>query len=200
MRLAALSALLALLVPGVVSAQWTNRYPKLAGYSHHVYVEGFELPLLVAGPTDPAPSPDGRTIAISARGWIWLLDTETGVARRATSVKPTAGLRGIRTAAGSRSCATTPSGSRSGRLTSRPVRRRCSSKMNPSFSTRRGRPTERPSTSVPPPRVISTSGACRSKPANPRALRSAAVWRYGRSRSPMDPSPICPRGGPLRTR
>ena len=89
MRLAALSALLALLVPGVVSAQWTNRYPKLAGYSHHVYVEGFELPLLVAGPTDPAPSPDGRTIAISARGWIWLLDTETGVARRATSGRET---------------------------------------------------------------------------------------------------------------
>ena len=88
MRLAALSALLAL-VPGVVSAQWTNRYPKLAGYSHHVYVEGFELPLLVAGPTDPAPSPDGRTIAISARGWIWLLDTETGVARRATSGRET---------------------------------------------------------------------------------------------------------------
>ena len=88
MRLAALSALLAL-VPGVVSAQWTNRYPKLAGYSHHVYVEGFELPLLVAGPTDPAPSPDGRTIAISARGWIWLLDTETGVARRMTSGRET---------------------------------------------------------------------------------------------------------------
>ena len=84
MRLAVLSALLAL-VPGAVSAQWTNRYPKLAGYNHHVYVEGFELPILVAGPTDPAPSPDGQTIAIAARGWIWLLDTETRVARRVTS-------------------------------------------------------------------------------------------------------------------
>ena len=84
MRLAVLSALLAL-VPGAVSAQWTNRYPKLEGYNHHVYVEGFELPILVAGPTDPAPAPDGRTIAIAARGWIWLLDAETGVARRVTS-------------------------------------------------------------------------------------------------------------------
>lgn len=84
MRLAALSALL-VLVPGVVAAQWTNRYPKLDGYNHHVYVEGFELPTLVAGPTDPAPSPDGTTIAIAARGWIWLLDAETGVARRVTN-------------------------------------------------------------------------------------------------------------------
>ena len=84
MRLIALSALLAF-VPGVVSAQWTNRYPKLEGYSHHVYVEGFELPLVAAGPTDPAPSPDGKSIAIAARGWIWLLDPATGVARRVTS-------------------------------------------------------------------------------------------------------------------
>ncbi len=84
MRITLLS-LLILLVPGLVSAQWTNRYPKLEGYSHHVYVEGFELPMVVAGPTDPAPSPDGRTIAIAARGWIWLLDPETGVARRVTS-------------------------------------------------------------------------------------------------------------------
>jgi TolB protein len=83
MRLAVLSALLAL-VPEAVSGQWTHRYPKLEGYSHHVYVEGFELPTLVAGPTDPAPSPDGTTIAIAARGWIWLLDTTSGVARRLT--------------------------------------------------------------------------------------------------------------------
>lgn len=84
MRLAVLSALITL-VPGAVAAQWTNRYPKLEGYNHHVYVEGFELPILVAGPTDPAPAPDGRTIAIAARGWIWLLDPDTGVARRVTS-------------------------------------------------------------------------------------------------------------------
>ena len=71
-------------VPSVASAQWTNRYPKLEGYSHHVYVEGFELPILAAGPTDPAVSPDGGTIAFSARGWLWLFDLETGVARRST--------------------------------------------------------------------------------------------------------------------
>lgn len=75
----------ALLLASTAAAQWTNRYPKLEGYSHHVYVEGFELPLLAAGPTDPAPSPDGRSVAFAARGWLWLLDLETGVARRLTS-------------------------------------------------------------------------------------------------------------------
>ena len=84
MKLALLS-LIFTLVPGLASAQWTNRYPKLEGYSHHVYVEGFELPMVAAGPTDPAPSPDGATIAIAARGWLWLLDPATGVARRVTS-------------------------------------------------------------------------------------------------------------------
>ena len=64
--------------------QWTNRYPKVDGYSHHVYLEGFELPILAAGPTDPAPSPDGQTLALAARGWLWLLDLETGVAKRLT--------------------------------------------------------------------------------------------------------------------
>ena len=72
MRLAVLSALLAL-VPGAVSAQWTNRYPKLAGYNHHVYVEGFELPILVAGPTDPAPSPDGQHHRHLRRAWLDLV-------------------------------------------------------------------------------------------------------------------------------
>lgn len=77
--------LLAALVPAIAAAQWTNRYPKLEGYSHHVYVEGFELPLLAFGPTDPAPSPDGGSVAFSARGWLWLLDLDTGVARRLTA-------------------------------------------------------------------------------------------------------------------
>jgi TolB protein len=54
------------------------------GFSHHVYLEGYELPTLGAGPTDPAPSPDGRSLAISARGWLWLLDLQTGEARRIT--------------------------------------------------------------------------------------------------------------------
>lgn len=65
-------------------AQWSNRYPKVAGYSHHVYLEGYEMPALGAGPTDPAASPDGKWLAFSARGWLWLLDPQTGEARRIT--------------------------------------------------------------------------------------------------------------------
>lgn len=84
-RRAALSGAVLLAAAASASAQWTNRYPKLEGYSHHVYVEGFELPILAAGPTDPAPSPDGREIAFAARGWIWRFDPATGIARRLTS-------------------------------------------------------------------------------------------------------------------
>lgn len=65
-------------------SQWNNRYPKLSDFGHHVYLEQHELPILAAGPTDPAPAPDGRTLAFAAKGWIWLLDLETGVARRLT--------------------------------------------------------------------------------------------------------------------
>lgn len=65
-------------------AQWTHRYPKVDGYSHHVYLEGYELPTMNAGPTAPAVSPDGGKVAFSARGWIWLLDLESGRATRVT--------------------------------------------------------------------------------------------------------------------
>ena len=65
--------------------QWTNRYPKLANVGHHVYLEGFNLPTLNQGATDPAISPDNRTIAFAARGWIWLMDTNTREARRITT-------------------------------------------------------------------------------------------------------------------
>ncbi|MFQ5789042.1 MAG: CehA/McbA family metallohydrolase [Acidobacteriota bacterium] len=68
-----------------VVAQWTHRYPKVEGYRHHVYLEGYELPVLGVGPSDPAPSPDGRRLAFAARGWLWLLDLETREARRVTS-------------------------------------------------------------------------------------------------------------------
>ncbi|CAN5855285.1 hypothetical protein BH20ACI4_BH20ACI4_27710 [soil metagenome] len=64
--------------------QWTNRYPKLAGVSHHVYLEGFNLPTMNQGATDPAISPDGRTVAFAARGWLWLMEMETRDARRVT--------------------------------------------------------------------------------------------------------------------
>lgn len=74
-----------LLLAGHASAQWVNRYPKLSEFRHHIYLEQHELPFLAHGPIDPAPAPDGRQVAIAAQGWIWLLDLETGVARRVTS-------------------------------------------------------------------------------------------------------------------
>nr|MDQ3375190.1 LpqB family beta-propeller domain-containing protein [Acidobacteriota bacterium] len=67
-----------------VRGQWTNRYPKIANVSHHVYLEGYNLPTLNQSATDPAVSPDGKTLAIAARGWIWLMDTATREARRLT--------------------------------------------------------------------------------------------------------------------
>ncbi|UAK25938.1 CehA/McbA family metallohydrolase [Sphingomonas nostoxanthinifaciens] len=66
-------------------AQWTHRYPKIAGMAHDVYLEGYELPTFSTSPTDPAPSPDDRFVAVAARGWLWLIDTRTGEARRLTS-------------------------------------------------------------------------------------------------------------------
>jgi TolB protein len=72
------------LSPVPAQAQWTHRYALLAGYSHHVYVEGFELPAVDAGVLDPAPSPDGRSLAFASRGWIWILELEGGTARRLT--------------------------------------------------------------------------------------------------------------------
>ncbi|MDR8391557.1 CehA/McbA family metallohydrolase [Aliifodinibius sp. S!AR15-10] len=65
-------------------AQWTNRYPKVEGFSHQIYLEGFELPIMNAGPMDPAPSPSGDEVAFSARGWLWIMDLETGEAERVT--------------------------------------------------------------------------------------------------------------------
>ncbi len=77
--------LAAVLIPESGSGQWRNRYPHVDGYGHHVYLEGYELPILTNGPIDPAPSPDGRHIAFAARGWIWMMDLETRAARRLTS-------------------------------------------------------------------------------------------------------------------
>ena len=44
--------ILALATP--LSVQWSNRYPRLAGFNHHVDLEGYGLSLLTAGPMDPA--------------------------------------------------------------------------------------------------------------------------------------------------
>ncbi|MFC0679595.1 CehA/McbA family metallohydrolase [Lysobacter korlensis] len=72
------------LSPTPACAQWTNRYEKLSDFGHHVYFEQHELPILAAGPTDPAPAPDGKTLAFAAKGWIWRLNLESGVATRLT--------------------------------------------------------------------------------------------------------------------
>lgn len=73
-----------LAAPQPGAGQWQNRYPRVQGYGHHVYLEGYELPILTSGPTDPAVAPDGRRIAFSARGWIWVMDLQTRTARRLT--------------------------------------------------------------------------------------------------------------------
>jgi TolB protein len=79
-----LLAMMSLLAEGIQAQKWTHRYPQVEGYGHHVYLEGYELPTLATGVLDPAPSPDGRELAFASRGWIWLLELETGVARRLT--------------------------------------------------------------------------------------------------------------------
>jgi TolB protein len=65
------------------NAQWKNRYPKVDGYGHHVYLEGHELPVLNAGPMDPAPF--AEQVVFSAKGWLWLMDLSTAEATRITS-------------------------------------------------------------------------------------------------------------------
>ena len=77
--------ILCMCVCGAASAQWTNRYPKVEGYGHHVYLEGYELPLLTNGPVAPTVSADGSRVAFASRGWIWVLDRATGTARRVTA-------------------------------------------------------------------------------------------------------------------
>ncbi|MBL39138.1 MAG: hypothetical protein CMP07_12095 [Xanthomonadales bacterium] len=83
--LAAIAILLATFIAQTADAQWTNRYAKLDDFGHHVYLEQHDLPILAHGPTDPAPAPDGSTLAFAAQGWIWLLDLESGEATRLTS-------------------------------------------------------------------------------------------------------------------
>ncbi|MGK7296154.1 MAG: CehA/McbA family metallohydrolase [Candidatus Wenzhouxiangella sp. M2_3B_020] len=83
-RSAPLFVLVLALASTVSEGQWTNRYPKLDDFGHHIYLEQHELPVLSHGPIDPAASPDGRTLAFAARGSIWLMDLEAASARRLT--------------------------------------------------------------------------------------------------------------------
>lgn len=66
-----------------LSAQWTHRYRQI-GQGHHVYIEGYDFPTYSVGPTYPAVSPDGATLAFSARGWLWTMAGEGGTATRIT--------------------------------------------------------------------------------------------------------------------
>ena len=83
--IARLTLVVLLVLAGTVEAQWTHRYPKIKGMSHHVYLEGYELPTLTIGPMDPAPAPDGQRIAFASRGWLWVMDLNTGIAKRLTT-------------------------------------------------------------------------------------------------------------------
>ena len=77
--------LLTVMLPTLASAGWENRYPKVEDYTHHTYLEQHEFPFLSSGPVDPAPSPDGKTLAFAAQGWLWLLDLKSSVARQITN-------------------------------------------------------------------------------------------------------------------
>ena len=83
-RLIILAGLLASIWMSHANAMWTNRYPMLDDFGHQIYLEQHELPALANGPTDPAPSPNGKAIAIAAQGWLWIVDLETGIATRIT--------------------------------------------------------------------------------------------------------------------
>ena len=67
-----------------VFPQWTNRYPKVSGMSHHVYLEGYVLPTLSVGPMGSALSPNEKIVAFSSHGWIWLYENKTKTAKRLT--------------------------------------------------------------------------------------------------------------------
>lgn len=52
--------------------------------SHHVCLEGYELPLLTNGPINAASASDGERLAFSSHGWIWIFDIASAKATRLT--------------------------------------------------------------------------------------------------------------------
>jgi dipeptidyl aminopeptidase/acylaminoacyl peptidase len=52
---------------------------------HGYYYREMYLPQATSGPTSPAWSPDGRTLAVSMQGSLWTIDPATGRARQLTS-------------------------------------------------------------------------------------------------------------------
>lgn len=79
-----LLALIGILWVAPACAEFSHRYQEVEGFNHQIYLEGYEMPIMNAGPMDPAPSPDGSQIAFSARGWIWVMGLGSGQARRIT--------------------------------------------------------------------------------------------------------------------
>ncbi|MEE2526509.1 CehA/McbA family metallohydrolase [Hyphobacterium sp. HN65] len=78
-------AITGLLAAASAGAQFDGRYPRVDDFGHQIYLEQHELPILAHGAREPAPAPDGQHLAFAARGWIWLLDMDTGVATQLTS-------------------------------------------------------------------------------------------------------------------
>ncbi len=70
-------------IGSTAEAQWTNRYPRVAGYGHQIYLEGYELPMLTSGPIDAVESKNG-SVAFASFGYLWSLDQRTNVATRIT--------------------------------------------------------------------------------------------------------------------
>jgi len=71
-------------VPHAIYGQFSNRYPKVKTYRHHIYLEAFEFPFYANGPVSPVASPNGKKIAFSAMGWIWIMEKADGKATRIT--------------------------------------------------------------------------------------------------------------------
>lgn len=63
---------------GPAQGEWTHRYPKLTGFAHQIYVEGYDLPFLHAGPADVAVRPDGRALVVAASGQLYLITLADG--------------------------------------------------------------------------------------------------------------------------
>lgn len=82
-------ATLATLAVGTAHGQWTSAYPQVENAArnagHQLYLEAYSMPTFATSPTDPAPSPDGRSVAFAARGWLWTMDVATRQARRLTN-------------------------------------------------------------------------------------------------------------------
>ena len=63
-----------LIISSLAFGEWTHRYPKVDGQRHHIYLEGYEFPIISSKPKYPAESTDGAYLAFSAHGYIWSME------------------------------------------------------------------------------------------------------------------------------